>query len=222
MSSSIYYKDEADGIARYNLYIDGQWVRSASGETIEVENPATEETIAVTAEANQEDVQRALEAAQQAQPEWARMPAAQRGELLLKLAGAIRDNCELLAETITREQGKLITLARGEVEGAARRIDYAASWSRQIAGDILPAENPDENIYIHQVPYGVTVGIAAWNFPIAVAARKLGPALVAGNTMSANWVISDGLVTMCAKNGTFANAFSQRAAPVHEKGKLFQ
>ena len=177
------YKDESGGVAKYSLFIDGKWVRSASSETVEVENPATEETIAVTPDANQQDVQRALEAAERAQPEWARLPAAERGALLLKLGQAIRENNELLAQSITREQGKIITLSRGEVEAAAKRIDYAASWCRQIEGDILPAENPDENIYIHQVPYGVTVGIAAWNFPIAVAARKMGPALVTGNTM---------------------------------------
>ena len=177
------YKNDTSGVAEYNLYIHGNWVRSGSDESIEVENPATEETIAVVPEANESDVQAALESAQRAQPEWARLPAAQRGELLVKLARAIRENSEVLAQAITREQGKLITLARGEVEAAAKRIDYCASWCRQISGDILPAENPDENIYIHQVPYGVTVGIAAWNFPIAVAARKLGPALVTGNTM---------------------------------------
>ncbi|MBD16594.1 MAG: aldehyde dehydrogenase [Planctomycetaceae bacterium] len=183
METRVAFKDDQQGVPHYNLYVDGQWVRSTSNETIEVENPATEETIALIPEANEEDVQRALSAAQRAQPEWARLPAVERGQLLLKLGQAIRAHSELLAESITREQGKLITLGRGEVEAAAKRIDYAASWCRQIEGDILPAENPEENIYIHQVPYGVTVGIAAWNFPIAVAARKLGPALVTGNTM---------------------------------------
>ena len=176
-------KDAVNGVGRYNLYIDGKWVRPASSETIEVENPATEETIAVVPDANAADVQQALEAAERAQLGWARLPAAQRGEWLLKIGQAVREHRELLAQTLTREVGKPIAQARGEVDGTVRRIDYIASWCRQLEGDILPAENPDEHIYIHQVPFGVTVGISAWNFPLAIFARKMAPAIVAGNSI---------------------------------------
>ena len=137
-------KNEMQGATQHNLYIDGKWVHSSSCEKIKVENPATEETIAVIPESILADVQPALQGGEYDRPEWARMPAVQQGELMLRMGQAIPQKEELLAETIARAQRKLIALARDEV---VRRFDYFASWCREIEGDILHAENPDENIY---------------------------------------------------------------------------
>ena len=90
-------KTEAGGIAHYNLYIDGEWVESTPGEVIEVENPANEEIYATVPAASEDEVQRALESAEKAQPEWARLPASQRGDGLIKLADGVRERKEDIA-----------------------------------------------------------------------------------------------------------------------------
>ena len=82
-----------------------------------------------------------------------------------------------------REQGKLLKVARFEVEVTCSFMEYAASWARQLEGDIVPSDNPDEQLLIHRVPRGVVVAITAWNFPLALAGRKIGPALVTGNAV---------------------------------------
>ena len=95
----------------------------------------------------------------------------------------IRQNSEELARLITQEQGKLLKVARFEVEVTCTFIEYACEWARQIEGDIVNSDNPNEQIWIHKVPKGVVAAITAWNFPLALAGRKLGPALITGNTV---------------------------------------
>lgn len=178
-------KETRNGIDCYRMLINGEWVESVSGKTINVENPATEEIFATVQAGNAEDAQRALEAAQSAQPAWAALPAIQRAAYLQELAAKLQENRDHLARILTTEQGKPFSSAKGEVDGTARYLTYAAEAARRIEGDIFPSDMPNEQIWIQRVPYGVVVGLVAWNYPLALVGRKAGPALVTGNTMVA-------------------------------------
>lgn len=170
-------------IKEYQLFIDGDWVTSTSGETINIINPSTQETVAKVQNGTAEEAIEALNAADVAQKEWKKLPARERADLLYKLADEIDSNTEFLAKLLVEEQGKLLKVARFEVAVAASFIRYACEGARRIEGDIIPSDNPNEQIWIQKVPRGVVVAITAWNFPFALAGRKLGPALVAGNTI---------------------------------------
>ncbi len=170
-------------IKEYQLFIDGNWISSESGETIDIINPATEEVVGRVQNGTVEEAERALQAADKAQRLWRKMPARKRAELLYALANEIKANADYLAELLVKEQGKLLKVARMEVAVTASFIEYACEGARRIEGDIIPSDNPDEQIWIQKIPRGVVVAITAWNFPLALAGRKLGPALVAGNTV---------------------------------------
>ena len=176
-------KESRDGIDHYRMYIHGEWVESSSGTKIDVENPTNEELLYTVPNGNQQDAQAALKSAASVQKEWAAMPAVQRGEILARFADKIRENRVALARILTLEMGKTYSLALGEVDVAADFINFPAQAARRIEGDLLPSDTPSEHIWIHKVPYGVTVGIAAWNFPFALSCRKIGPALTTGNVM---------------------------------------
>lgn len=170
-------------VKEYQLFIDGEWVTSKSGETIDVVNPTTEELVARVQNGTVEEAQRALEAAEKAQKQWKLLPARKRAEIMYKFAAEIKANSEELAKLLVQEQGKLLKVARGEVAVTASFIEYACEGARRIEGDIIPSDEPNEQIWIQKVPRGVVVAITAWNFPLALAGRKLGPALIAGNTI---------------------------------------
>lgn len=167
----------------YKLFINGEWVKSTSGETIAIVNPSTEEVVANVQNGTAEEALEALKAAEKAQKEWKKLPARSRADMLYKLADEIDANTEHLAQLLTKEQGKLLKVARFEVAVTASFIRYACEGARRIEGDIIPSDNPNEQIWIQKVPRGVVVAITAWNFPLALAGRKLGPALVAGNSI---------------------------------------
>ncbi|MEM8586158.1 MAG: aldehyde dehydrogenase [Bacteroidota bacterium] len=167
----------------YKLYINGAWQNAQSSRTDAIINPTDESVVGQVQEGTTEDVQLALKAAHIAQGAWRKTPAIERARLLRNFTTKIRENSERLAQLITKEQGKLLKVARFEVEVTCSFIEYACSWARQIEGDILPSDNPNEQIWIQKVPKGVVVAITAWNFPLALAGRKLGPALITGNTI---------------------------------------
>lgn len=164
------------------MLIGGEWIASRPGALIEVENPADDTIIGTIPEGRTEDAARAVAAARKAQPAWAARPAVERGRAVRKLAQLVEARAEELATLITREQGKPIGQARGEVGAVVGFLEHAAESARRIEGDIIASDNPDEEIQIRRHPYGVVVGLTAWNYPAALAARKIGPALVAGNT----------------------------------------
>ncbi|AWW29528.1 aldehyde dehydrogenase [Echinicola strongylocentroti] len=167
----------------YQLYINGEWVNTPSGKTAEVINPSDETVVATVQDGDANDAQRALEAAESAQKAWRKLPARQRAEYLYAFAAEIKARKKELSELIVKEQGKLIGVAEMEVEVTASFIEYACEWARRIEGDLVPSDNENEHIWIHKIPRGVVVAITAWNFPLALAGRKIGPALVAGNTI---------------------------------------
>ncbi|TCI94166.1 aldehyde dehydrogenase [Tenacibaculum sp. M341] len=170
-------------VKEYQLFINGEWISSTSGETIDVVCPSTEEIVAKVQNGTPEEAIEALKVAEKAQKEWRKLPARTRGEYLYKLADEIDANSDSLAKLLVSEQGKLLKVAKMEVAVTATFIRYAAEGARRIEGDIIPSDNPNEQIWIQKIPRGVVVAITAWNFPLALAGRKLGPALVAGNTL---------------------------------------
>lgn len=172
---------EPGAVLDAGMLVGGQWL-AGSGGRIEVDNPANEDIIATIPDATAEDAIAALEIARKAQPAWAALPAIKRGEAVTALARLIEARAEELARIITLEQGKPIGQARGEVGAVSMFLRHAAGRARAIEGDIITSDNPDEEIHVRRHPHGVVVALTAWNYPAALCARKLGPALVTGNT----------------------------------------
>ncbi len=163
-------------------FIDGRFVES-NEKPLDVYNPATLELIGSVPDSSEETVDLAVAAARRAQPAWEKMPAIQRAGILKAIAKRLRDSRETLAQTITAEQGKILPLARLEVDFTAEYMDYMADWARRIEGEIITSDRPGENIFLFRRPLGVTAGILPWNFPLFLIARKMAPALVTGNTI---------------------------------------
>ncbi|UMB54101.1 aldehyde dehydrogenase [Lutibacter sp. A64] len=166
----------------YKQYINGEFVNSKATSVIEIVNPCTEEIISTISSGTIEDANNALEAAQAAQPKWEALPAIQRASFLHKMATIIRENRVFLAETLSKEQAKVIGLAQVEIDVTADYFDYNAGWARRIEGEIIQSDREQEHIYLHKVPIGVAVGICPWNFPFFVMARKVAASLITGNT----------------------------------------
>lgn len=165
------------------MFIDGDWTKMAGEERIDVINPATEEKIATVPKGTREDAKRALDSAREAQQKWEELPPLKRASFLFKTAGLIRERKEELAQVLTREQGKPLFESRLEVEGSAAHFEYFAEFARRIEGDLLPSDNPGQTVMILKLPIGVVAAITPWNFPSAMVARKLAPALITGNSV---------------------------------------
>lgn len=167
----------------YDCYINGEWIKKSSGEKIDVENPATGEIFASVYTSSIDEVNYALETSEKAQFEWQMMPAYERAKYLYKITRKLQEEKEHFAKLLVMEQGKTLVEARYEVDDTIRYITYSAEAARRIQGAIFPSDMPDEQLTIHKVPYGVTVGLMAFNYPLALIGRKIGPALITGNTM---------------------------------------
>ena len=167
----------------YQMYIDGQFVTSTSGQFFDVINPATEEVIASVTKGTVEETRAAIDAADKAQNAWEQLPAIERAGYLRKIAHGIRERTEEIARVISSEMGKTLPLARVEVNFTADYIDYMAEWARRYEGEILQSDRSNEHIFIYKKAIGVTTGILPWNVPFFLIARKMAPALVTGNTI---------------------------------------
>jgi lactaldehyde dehydrogenase / glycolaldehyde dehydrogenase len=165
------------------MYVDGEWVDSEGGSTTQVVNPSDEATVATVPKGTREDAKVALEAAAKAQPRWEALAPLQRAAYLQRIAALIRRDRERLAGILTEEQGKPLYEARLEIDGSAANFEFYAEYARRIEGDVLPSDNPGQSIMILKLPIGVVASITPWNFPSATVARKLAPALVAGNAV---------------------------------------
>lgn len=163
------------------MYIGGSWV--ATEETAPVINPADESIVTEAPVAGVDHVEQVLEAARSAQRSWARKSGPERGAALRAIAAGIRNEKEDLARLVVAEQGKTITEARGEIEGAATFFDYHVSHERAQVGRMFAPEGTGEQLYVKNIPYGVVVAITPWNYPAAIFARKVAPAIMAGNTI---------------------------------------
>jgi alpha-ketoglutaric semialdehyde dehydrogenase len=167
----------------YGLYIDGKWVASASGRTFETLSPANGEVLAVFAEGNGQDVEKAAKAASKAKGNWRAVPAPKRGEILLRAASIMRRRKEELGKLVTREMGKVLSEGRGDVQEAIDLLEYIAGEGRRLFGETTPSELPRKFCMTLRQPIGIVGLITPWNFPFAVPCWKLGPALVSGNTV---------------------------------------
>lgn len=164
----------------YKLYIAGEWTDAASNETFEVVNPASLEPIATVPDAGRSDMQRAIDAATEAQPAWAERPAIERHKILKAAAALMIERTDELARLMTTEQGKPLSESRTEIAYAASFLDWFAEEARRVYGETIPSNSPDKRIMVLKRPVGVTAAITPWNFPAAMITRKLGPALAAG------------------------------------------
>ncbi|QIL80033.1 aldehyde dehydrogenase [Diaphorobacter sp. HDW4A] len=164
-------------------FIDGQFRQGSGGSRIEVSNPSTQQFIDTVPDSNAEDVNAAVAAARRAQPAWEKRPAIERAGYLRQISAKLRAHTERLATLIATEQGKLMDLARVEVNFTADYIDYMAEWARRIEGDVLNSDRANETIFMMRKPLGVVAGVLPWNFPFFLIARKMAPALLTGNTI---------------------------------------
>lgn len=172
-------------IKREALYIGGQWCAADSGKTIDVTNPATGEVLGTVPDAGAVETRRAIELAHAALPNYRATTAAERAVLLRRLHDAIQDNRQLLAELLTREQGKPLAEALGEIGMSAAYILWFAEEARRVYGEIIPSPWRDRQLLVTKEPVGVVAAITPWNFPSSMLARKIGPALAAGCTIVA-------------------------------------
>lgn len=160
--------------------VGGQWMPADDGGNLDVTDPATGEVIGVVPRSGAAETRRAIAAAAAAFPGWAAKTAAERANLLLAMANAIRENADALAELLTLEQGKPLAEAKGEVMIGAAYIQWFAEEARRVYGDIIPSPWADRRILVTREPVGVVAAITPWNFPFSMLARKLGAALAAG------------------------------------------
>lgn len=167
----------------YQNFINGKFDSAKQSERISVTNPATGKTISSVPESTADSMGQAIEAARAAQPAWEKEAAIARAQQLRSIATLIRENADMLAHTITEEQGKVLSLAEVEVAFTADYIDYMSEWARRIEGEIIQSDRPNENIFLFRQALGVVGGILPWNFPFFLIARKMAPALVCGNTI---------------------------------------
>lgn len=165
-------------------FINGEWVESKSTKIFERRNPANnDEVVARIPLSTREEMKRAIAAAKAAFPAWRDMPAPNRGKILFKVVRIMEEQKEELARLLTREEGKALKDALGEVQRAINIAEFMAGEARRINGETLPSETAKTFTYTIRQPLGVVGAITPWNFPIAIPIWKITPALVYGNTV---------------------------------------
>lgn len=167
----------------YRSFIDNEWIDGSSGGRVPVSDPSNGAVWAEVADCTAEDAVRALESSERAQKSWAMLSPFERGQYLYRICDGLKREHAHFANLLVREQGKTLSQAEGEVNDTILYMTYAAEAARRIQGDILPADVPGEQLFIFKVPYGVTLALCAYNYPLALIGRKVGPALVTGNTV---------------------------------------
>jgi aldehyde dehydrogenase (NAD+) len=165
---------------RYGLFVDGETVEGAT-DPLTTTDPATGDVVAEFAAGTAADVDRAVRAARDALPGWRETAPAERGRVVRRVADRLREEAESLARLESRDQGKPLSQARNDVEGAARYFEYYGGMADKLEGTTVP-QGTDALDYTVREPYGVSGQIIPWNFPLGIAARGVAPALVAGNT----------------------------------------
>src|SRR3954453_2803178 len=170
--------------ATFRHFIAGEWCDSTSGATFESRNPAdTRDVVGRFQQGTKADVAMAIKAAETAFPTWRRTPAPKRGEIMYAFAALMAEHKERLARAMTREMGKVIAEARGDVQEGIDIAFLMAGEGRRMFGDTTPSELPDKWAMSIRQPIGIAGIITPWNFPIAIPCWKTMPALVTGNTV---------------------------------------
>lgn len=172
-------QSERDG----KMYVDGRWTDAIGGKTLAVINPANESTIARVAYGARADADRAVDAAVRAFPAWKALSAYERAKILKKTGELMRERVDNLARTLTKEQGKPLPEAKGEILHAADTFEWFAEEAKRAYGRIIPPSNALKRHHAIKHPIGVVGTITPWNFPITLPSRKIAPALAAGCTV---------------------------------------
>ena len=166
------------------MYIDGQWVDSETGRTIETLNPENNEVWATVPEASAKDVDRAVKAAQNAfEVSWANLHPRDRAKYLRSLANQLRDNAEHLGTIETKDTGKIFRETKTQANYIAEYYDYFAGLADKVEGTVVPIDKPDMQVTTTRIPIGVVAAIIPWNSQMLLTAVKLAPALAMGNTV---------------------------------------
>src|SRR5712691_5664681 len=171
-------------MAEVRNYIRGEWISIRRRREIEIRNPADQdEVLGKGYLASVAEAEAAVAAASEALESWSRMPAPKRGEIVERAADLLRAEQDDVARLLTREEGKTVGEAKGEIYRAYNVLNYTAGQSRRMGGITIPSELPKNFAYTMRQPLGVVALITPWNFPICIPAWKIAPALVAGNTV---------------------------------------
>ncbi|MDG2434466.1 MAG: NAD-dependent succinate-semialdehyde dehydrogenase [Gammaproteobacteria bacterium] len=166
-----------------SCYVDGKWLKASDGSITKILNPANQEELGVVSNGGAIETNKAIKAAVIAQKKWAKTPSKEKSEVLNKLYLLMLENQEDLARIITYEQGKPLLESRGEVLYGASFIQWFAEEAKRVYGDIIPGHMGDRRTIVIKQPIGVVGCITPWNFPSAMLARKMGPALASGCAM---------------------------------------
>jgi aldehyde dehydrogenase (NAD+) len=168
----------------FNNLINGEWIPATGGKTFHTHNPADFATVVGTYPSSvKADAERAFAAAEAALPAWRNMPAPKRGEILFKTAEILASRIDLLAREMTVEEGKTLPEARGEVMRAINIFRFFGGEGARLTGETVPSERDGVFCFTIRKPRGVVSLITPWNFPIAIPAWKMAPALICGNTV---------------------------------------
>ena len=171
-------------VSTFRHFIAGEWCDSTSGETFESRNPADgRDVIGRFQQGTKADVAMAVKAAETALPMWRRTPAPKRGEILYRFGALMAEHKERLARAMTREMGKVLAEARGDVQEGIDIAFLMAGEGRRMFGDTVPSELPDKWAMSIRQPIGIAGIITPWNFPMAIPCWKMMPALVTGNVV---------------------------------------
>jgi len=165
------------------MFINGEWVLSETGEHINKINPSTGEVLGSFPAGSKGDVDAAIDAAEESFYKWSDLTSVARSKILYSALGLISARREELKELLVAENGKILREAEDEVNGVLDQIQYYAEFARKLNGYVVEGETSRRKIFQYKVPYGVVVALTPWNFPAAMVARKLAPALLTGNTI---------------------------------------
>ena len=170
-------------LLRQEAFIGGDWIAADSGGTITVTDPANGEALGGVPNMGGAEATRAIEAAEKAFPDWRAKTARERAVIIRRWYELMIENADDLALIMTREQGKPLAEARGEIIYAASFLEWFAEEGKRVYGDVIPTNAADKRIIVTKEPIGVVAAITPWNFPAAMITRKAGPALAAGCTV---------------------------------------
>ncbi len=173
----------SNSVQDFKNYVNGKWVPSHTGKTFESHNPANGALIGAVPASDAQDVAAVVAAAQNAFEKWRKYPAPKRAELVYRVAEILRARKQAMGELLTREMGKVLPEALGDVQEAIDMAMYMAGEGRRLNGLLVPSELPSKWAMAVRDPLGVVAAITPWNFPIAIPAWKMFPALVCGNTV---------------------------------------
>ncbi|WP_129116037.1 aldehyde dehydrogenase family protein [Halegenticoccus tardaugens] len=191
------------------LYVDGEWRNSASGKTIDVEDPSTRETVATVPAGTEDDVDTAYEAAAAAQEEWGQAPPARRQEVVQEVLGLLSDHEEEIIGLLTHEAGGTRGMGETSLHLTSDQVAEAVTLPRRLKGEHVASNIPGKENIVQRVPQGVVTVISPWNFPLNLSMRAVAPAIAAGNAV----VLKPATNTPIVGGLLFARLFEEAGLP---------